>query len=80
MRPGHCDVSRGPSYGQLTGTDDGVEGSWLIALEDDGVPLDDVAFFPIETMPDVVLGRMDALPIGSTIGMDHADDPRRRSW
>ena len=43
-----------PHYGQITGTDDGVEGSWLIELDDDGVPIDDFAGIPAETMPNVV--------------------------
>jgi hypothetical protein len=48
-----------PQYGQSTGTDDGVAGTWLVELDDDGVPLDDdgvplddVAFIPVEAMPD----------------------------
>jgi hypothetical protein len=39
-----------PYYGQSTGTDDGVEGRWLIEL-DDGVPIDDVAFISVATLP-----------------------------
>jgi hypothetical protein len=27
-----------PYYGQITGTDNGVEGSWFVDLEDDGIP------------------------------------------
>jgi hypothetical protein len=27
-----------PSYGQITGTDDGVKGSWLIELDDTDAP------------------------------------------
>ena len=33
-----------PRNGQITGTDDGAEGSWLIELDDDGVPIDGFVF------------------------------------
>src|SRR5687767_10810009 len=35
---GVCYDARMPYYGQITGTDNGVEGSWFIELNDDGGP------------------------------------------
>ena len=53
-----------PSYGQITGTDDGVEGNWLIELDDTGTPISEYAFTPVETLPDVVPVWSIKLPIG----------------
>jgi hypothetical protein len=42
-----------PYYGQITGNNNGVEGSWFIELNDAGSPVSELAFIPIETTPDV---------------------------
>ena len=63
-----------PYYGQITGTDEGVEGSWLIALNDDGTPVSEFVFIPAETMPDVVPVWSIALPIGDEAGVAFTDD------
>jgi hypothetical protein len=62
-----------PSYGQITGTNEG-EGSWLIELNDDGTPVSEFAFIPIEAMPDVVPIWSIALPIGDEPGITFTDD------
>jgi len=41
-------------YSQITGTDNDVEGSWFIALADDGAPISEFTFIPVETLPEVV--------------------------
>ena len=43
-----------PYYGKITGINNGVEGTWLVELDDDGVPKPEFALVPPETMPDVV--------------------------
>ena len=43
-----------PHYGKITGTNDGVEGTWLVELDDDGVPTPAFALIPPEALPDVV--------------------------
>jgi hypothetical protein len=63
-----------PYYGQITGTDDGVEGSWFIELDDTGVPISEYAFIPVETMPDVVPVWSIKLPIGDDAGVAFTED------
>jgi hypothetical protein len=43
-----------PYYGKITATNNGVEGTWLIELGDDGIPTADFKLIPPESMPDVV--------------------------
>jgi len=43
-----------PYYGKITGLNNGVEGTWLVELDDDGVPKPEFALIPPEAMPDVV--------------------------
>lgn len=43
-----------PHYGKITGTNNGVEGTWLVELDDDGVPTREFVLIPPEAMPDVV--------------------------
>ena len=43
-----------PYYGKITGTNNGVEGTWLVELDDDGVPTPQFTLVPPESMPDVV--------------------------
>ena len=43
-----------PYYGKITGINNGVEGTWLVELDDDGVPRPEFALVPPEAMPDVV--------------------------
>jgi hypothetical protein len=43
-----------PYYGEITGTNNGVEGTWLVELDDDGVPAPEFALVLPESMPDVV--------------------------
>jgi hypothetical protein len=43
-----------PYYGKITGLNNGVEGTWLVELDDDGVPTPDFALVSSESMPDVV--------------------------
>jgi hypothetical protein len=43
-----------PYYGKITGLNNGVEGTWLVELDDDGVPTPDFALVSPESMPDVV--------------------------
>ena len=43
-----------PYYGKITGLNNGVEGTWLVQLDDDGVPKPEFALVPPESMPDVV--------------------------
>ena len=61
-------------YGQITGTDNGVEGTWFIELDHTGVPISEYVFIPVQTMPDVVPVWSIALPIGSEAGIDFSDD------
>jgi hypothetical protein len=49
-----CDTSAMPYYGKITGLNNGVEGTWLVELDDDGVPTPEFALVPFESMPDVV--------------------------
>jgi hypothetical protein len=41
-------------YGKLTGMNNGVEGTWLVELDDDGIPTPEFALVPPEFMPEVV--------------------------
>jgi hypothetical protein len=43
-----------PHYGKITGMNNGVEGTWLVELDDDGIPTPEFALVPPESMPDVV--------------------------
>ena len=43
-----------PYYGKITGTNNGVEGTWLVELDEDGVPTPEFALVAPESMPDVV--------------------------
>ena len=43
-----------PYYGKITGTNNGVEGTWLVELDDDGVPTRDFVLVAPEAMPEVV--------------------------
>ena len=43
-----------PHYGKITGTNNGVEGTWLVELDDDGVPTRGFVLIPPKAMPDVV--------------------------
>ena len=63
-----------PYYGQITGTDQGVEGSWFIELNDDGSPISEFEFIPAETMPDVVPAWSIELPISDEAGVAFTDD------
>jgi hypothetical protein len=42
-----------PYYGKITGINNGVEGTWLVELDDDGVPKREFVVIPAETMPEV---------------------------
>jgi hypothetical protein len=61
-------------YGQITGSDGGVEGSWFIALNDDGVPISEFEFIPVKAMPDVVPVWSIELPIRDDAGVLFTDD------
>ena len=63
-----------PHYGQITGTGNGVEGSWFIELNDDGVPVSEFEFVPIEAMPDVVPVWSIQFTIGDEAGIAFTDD------
>jgi hypothetical protein len=41
-------------YGKLTGMNNGVEGTWLVELDDVGIPTPEFALIAPESMPDVV--------------------------
>jgi hypothetical protein len=41
-------------YGKITGINNGVEGTWLVELDDDGVPRPEFVVIPAEARPDVV--------------------------
>ena len=43
-----------PYYGKITGTNNGVEGTWLVELDEDGIPTREFRLVPPESMPDVV--------------------------
>jgi hypothetical protein len=58
-----------PYYGKITGTNNGVEGTWLVELDDDGVPTPEFALVPPEAMPDVI-------PVW-TIHLKESPDPER---
>jgi hypothetical protein len=58
-----------PYYGKITGTNNGVEGTWLVELDDDGVPTPEFMLVPPESMPDVV-------PVW-TIHLKESPDPER---
>jgi len=59
-----------PYYRQITGTDNGIDGSWFIELNDDGSPISEFVFIPVETMPDVVPVWSIELPIGDAFTED----------
>ena len=63
-----------PDYGQITGTDNGVDGSWLIELDDDGAPISEFVFIPAQSMPDVVPIWSIELPIGDDAGILFSED------
>jgi hypothetical protein len=63
-----------PYYGQITGTDHGVEGSWFIELDDTGTPISEYEFIPVETMPDIVPVWSIALPLGDDEGVLFTED------
>jgi hypothetical protein len=43
-----------PHYGKITGMNNGVEGTWLVELDDDGVPKPEFVLIPPEALPEVV--------------------------
>ncbi len=43
-----------PYYGKITGMNNGVEGTWLVELDDDGVPTREFVLISPESLPDVV--------------------------
>jgi hypothetical protein len=43
-----------PYYGKISGTNNGVQGTWLVELDDDGVPTPAFRLVAPESMPDVV--------------------------
>ena len=63
-----------PHYGQITGTDGGVEGSWFIEPDETGAPISEYEFIPVESMPDVVPIFSIALPIGDEENVGFTDD------
>ena len=63
-----------PRYGQITGTNHGGEGSWFIELDDDGSPVSEFEFIPIEAMPDIVPVWKIELPIGDEPGITFTED------
>ncbi len=63
-----------PHYGQITGTDHGGEGSWFIELNDDGSPVSEFVFIPVESMPEVVPVWSIELPIGDNMGVLFTED------
>jgi hypothetical protein len=64
-----------PHDGQITGTDNGEEGGWLIELDDAGAQISEFAFIPVETtMPDVVPVWSIELPIGDDAGVLFTED------
>lgn len=50
----NCDDGAMPYYGKITGTNNGVEGTWLVELDDDGVPTREFVLIPPEALPNVV--------------------------
>ena len=52
---GLCYDAAMPYYGKITGMNNGVEGTWLVELDDDGVPTPEFVLIPAEAMPEVVL-------------------------
>jgi hypothetical protein len=58
-----------PYYGKITGINNGVEGTWLVELDDDGIPTPQFTLVPPESMPDVV-------PVWS-IHLKESPDPER---
>jgi hypothetical protein len=63
-----------PYYGQTTGTDNGEEGSWFIEVNDDGAPISEYMFIPVETMPDVMPVWPIELPISDEAGVHLTED------
>ena len=43
-----------PHYGKITGMHSGVEGTWLVELDENGVPTPAFTLIPPELMPEVV--------------------------
>jgi hypothetical protein len=62
------------SYGQITGTDNGVERSGFIELDDTGAPISEFVFIPAETMPEVVPVWTIELPISDDAGVRFTQD------
>ena len=56
-------------FGKITGMNNGVEGTWLVELDDDGVPTREFVLIPPEAMPDVV-------PVWA-IQLKESPDPKR---
>ena len=62
-----------PNYGQISGTVAvGADGAWLIELDDNGAPVSDFVFIPVETMPDIEPLWSIELPIGEQFTHDEA--------
>jgi hypothetical protein len=62
-----------PTTGQITGTDDGVESTWLLELDDVGSPITELVFIPMGPMPRVVPIWSIELPIDH-IGIAFTDE------
>jgi len=43
-----------PYYGKITGMNEGVEGTWLVELDEEGVPKPEFALIAPEALPEVV--------------------------
>ena len=63
-----------PDYGLLIGTYDEQEGTWLIELDADEVPILDYTLIPVETLPDVIPVWTLELPITADSGLAFTDD------
>ena len=48
------DARMPPYYGKITGINNGVEGTWLVELDEDGIPTREFVVIPAEAMPEVV--------------------------
>jgi hypothetical protein len=57
-----------PSYGQITGTDHGVEGRWLIELDADGAPISEFPFTLSRLCPMVCPHEDDHAALGRLAG------------
>ena len=51
---GLCYDAAMPYYGKITGINNGVEGTWLVELDEDGIPTREFVVIPAEAMPEVV--------------------------